>query len=346
MTTFVPLVGQFDNLGDVFLRRQLAAWIPDDAQVYVGPAPADFVAALDLPTAATVHRSFSRWARALAMAPPGTDYVYKPGEIQMSVPGMKEQVGLLPLVARLRRRGGTVGRAGVGVRSGGRPFEAMCRPAVSLAAVNLWRDDFSRAMFGRGTVIPDLAFAEGSEPQVWDEATRDVVIVSLRGDRPLPPDSWFRAVRGVADASGSRLVAVSQVRRDDDRTRESSAALRCEAVLMGSSSFTTVERDLRALYRRAELVVSDRLHVLVGAATEGAAVSASLVGGSAKIDRHFRVIGVPTVQESARGRAVDEQVDSFLSAVRGRSDVRRAVSAARHDLSHAREAFRSVMGFS
>lgn len=346
MTTFVPLVGQYDNLGDVFLRRRLAAWIDDDLHVLLAGAPNDFVAALDLPSSATVYRSFARWSGAMATDSTRARYVYKPGEIQMSLPGMKEHVGLLPLVARLRASGGRVGRVGVGTRSVAQPYVSLCRPSVVLSDVTFWRDDATRAAFGRGQVAPDLAFAEGSDASTWDGEDRSLVVVSLRGDLPIPSDSWFEAIRRFADRKELDIVCVSQVRRDDRRTLDCADFLGGRAVCLEGITFGDAEQHLRHLYRRTCLAVSDRLHVLVGAATEGAAVSAALDRGSPKIRRHFDVIGLGGVEVTTGTLASDDRVRVLETAARSVTETRAGVERARTELRVARAVFAAALGYS
>ncbi|MGB3769704.1 MAG: hypothetical protein WBA00_01045 [Rhodococcus sp. (in: high G+C Gram-positive bacteria)] len=345
MTMYVPLVGQFDNLGDIFLRRRLAAWIPGDMQVLVGSAPADFVAALALPPSTTVHRSFGRWAAAMAVDRSGAGYVYKPGEIQMSAPGMKEHVGLLPLIARLRASGGSVARVGVGTRSVAQPYVALCRPSVALCTITLWRDEATRNAFGRGRVAPDLAFGEGSDVADWEHHERSVVAISLRGDKPLPSDAWFESITAFAARRGLEPVAVSQVRRDDARTRECARRIGGRALAMDGSSFSAVEDAVRLLYRQSALVVSDRLHVLVGAATEGAPVSALLDGGSIKIRRHFDVLGLGRIEGDTERHDRTRRLEGLENAADSVADVRLGVQQARRDLANAQRDFHAAMSF-
>lgn len=291
-TLFVPLVGQFDNIGDVFLRRQLAGWIGDcgPSSVLVGDAPEEFVEALGLPASSTVFRSLPNWLSKIAGAPRGSSYVYKPGEIQLSAPGMKEHVGLLPVVGLLKARGGRVARVGVGARAGSPIFSKFCAPSTALSDISWWRDDFTRQVMGSGTVIPDLAFAEGSPASEWAETGRRLLIVSLRGDRVPPRNAWCEGIRIFAEHAGLEMVVLSQVRRDDVMATEVAERLGARCELFASERSLAHEDKVRKLYRAATLVVSDRLHVLIGAVTEGATVKAAVDGGSQKIARHFAVL--------------------------------------------------------
>ncbi|MET1017307.1 MAG: hypothetical protein ABWX76_10845, partial [Leifsonia flava] len=57
---FVPGVGQYDNIGDIILRRQLIAWLKPLGRlhVYVGASPEGYAESLGVGTDDVVYRSF------------------------------------------------------------------------------------------------------------------------------------------------------------------------------------------------------------------------------------------------------------------------------------------------
>ena len=94
------------------------------------------------------------------------------------------------------------------------------------------------------------------------------------------------------------------------------------------------EEALRTLYRQTSLAVSDRLHVLITATTEGAAPVAPLVDDSDKIERHFTAAGIPGVAIRTRGlstgvikTALAEAADSWPSVESGLTDSRAQLDA-------------------
>ncbi|WP_051515629.1 glycosyltransferase family 4 protein [Candidatus Blastococcus massiliensis] len=297
--------GQFENIGDVILRRQLLDWVRETGElhVYVGSSPAGYDEGLGLGPDDRVYRSLRAWYRvALTSAlRGGAAYVFKPGEIQLTLAGLKEHLSALPLLLALRLRGGAAVRAGVGTRNFAPVPRALMRPSIALSDLTLWRDDATGAYMGTGEVMPDLAFGEGADDDAVASFSvrspeRDVLVVSMRGDeasRPHPSDAWLAGVRAYAAQNALTIWAVTQVRTDDARTVRLAADLGGRALTWPESTpHDEQERRLRELYSRTAVVISDRLHVLIAAFTEGAVPVGASVEGSDKVDRHFATIGL------------------------------------------------------
>lgn len=336
MTTFMTLRGQFDNVGDVILRRQLGRWIPGPSVAYVGAAPDEFIDGLELCAETQVERSFGHFARAMALAPPRSSYVFKPGETQLSPAGMKENLGLVPLLARLRSRGGSAVRVGVGARGDSHRYAALCRPSIALSSINMWRDARTHELMGRGGVMPDLAFGEGSDPSDWIH-DRSLLVVSLRGDRPAPNDAWLAAVMHCASERSLDIVVISQVRRDDESATALASILGVDAVLCQRRTSSEIESELRGIYRRSALVVSNRLHVLIAALTEGARVSCCVPGGSTKIFDHLDVVGLGEVAVDSEALSTQQCAAVFSKELDALRDIGRIVVGARSKLTLIRK---------
>ena len=292
---FVPAVGQYENIGDIVLRRPLLDFLRPHGRlhIYLGPSPEGYRAGLALHDEDVVYSSFPTWYRALVRS--GTDYAFKPGEIQLSAAGMKEHVAMLPALALIRLRRGSVVRVGSGAREASGAWALPVRPSVGLSTLVAWRDGDTARLLG-GEVMPDLGFATGSG---GDGRHRGVLVVSMRGDRPSPSDDWIEAGRRVSDQRGLTIVAATQVRRDDARTRELAERLDGTAITWDGVDHARQEDALRDLYRGCAIAVSDRLHVLITAVTEGAAPVAPLTAPSTKIDRHLLAAGFPAVSFDA-----------------------------------------------
>jgi glycosyltransferase involved in cell wall biosynthesis len=330
---FVPAVGQYDNIGDIILRRPLlnALRAHGPLHVYVGNAPAEYSDGLQIQPEDRLYRSFARWYASAVRnaARGGIVYAFKPGELQMSVPGLKEHVSVVPLLALSRMRGGRAVRVGAGSRNFSRWLRPLFMPSVYLSDLSLWRDSATRDFVKVGTVIPDLAFREGSPSHSWPaEPDRDLLVVSMRGDRTEPPEAWFTALKDFAAAERLNVIAVTQVERDDERSRLLAARLGGSTLPWGGQDHPGQERALRETYRHARLVVSDRLHVLIAASTEGAATAALQGDGSRKISRHFDAIGDHGVSLDST-TASREECERFLRERLRRADPQRHVSAAR-----------------
>ena len=103
---FVPARGQYDNIGDILLRRQLLDWLRDSGtlHIYLGQSPVGYDEGLRLRTGDVLYRSFRHWyVAALWSAARGrASYAFKPGEIQLTLIGMKEHLSMLPVIALIR----------------------------------------------------------------------------------------------------------------------------------------------------------------------------------------------------------------------------------------------------
>lgn len=347
---FVPARGQFDNIGDILLRRQLLDWLRASGplHVYVGEAPDGYAEGLGLTPHDVQYRSFRRWyAAALASAARGrASYVFKPGEIQLTLIGMKEHLAMLPVLALVRARHGRVARVGVGSRNFAPLPRALMGPSIALSNVSLWRDEATAGYLGQGGIMPDLAFASGGRNEVRDvpEEVRDVLVVSMRSDLDYPSAAWLAGVRAVAADNSLDIWCVTQVLRDDDKCGQLAADLDAQALRWNGTGHDEQEQRLRALYRRAALAVSDRLHVLVGALTEGAVPAALLVDGrSDKIARHFAAAGLHDVSIISAGLTADEIAGRLQNLLGRRTAILAGLAEAQQELQTVRRLLDQVL---
>ncbi|MCF6736939.1 glycosyltransferase family 4 protein [Blastococcus sp. KM273129] len=353
---FAVARGQYDNIGDIVLRRQLLDWIrpAGDLHVYVGRSPAGYDEGLQLAPDDKVYRSLRTWyGAALSAALRGrAAYAFKPGEIQLTLIGMKEHLSLLPLLMALRLRRGAAVRAGVGTRDFAPLPRALMLPSILLSDVTLWRDDATARYMRRGGVMPDLAFGEGggdADVASFRELApeRDVLVVSMRGDvdRPYPSRAWIRAVRGFAESNGWRITVVTQVRVDDERTGRLADDLGGEAIHWPPDTpHDLQEHRLREVYRRAAMVISDRLHVVIAAFTDGAVPVGSPVIPSDKVDRHLRTIGIEGATVDAGSDDEDEIARRLSALAARRTELFDHLLEARQRLSRHRGEIQQALG--
>jgi hypothetical protein len=358
---FVPGRGQYENIGDVLLRRHLLDWLRPCGRlhVYVGRSPAGYDEGLGLQPRDVRYRSFVRWYVAgLASAAHGrASYVFKPGEIQLTLTGMKEHLSMLPLVALIRARGGAVARVGAGSRNfpavSGRPGVAevarmLFRPSIALSNLSLWRDAETVRYLGGG-LVPDLGFGEGTPApaQLGSGLTRrDVLVVSMRsdlGERPYPSPEWSEAVKLVAERYGLEIWTATQVQVDDERTQRLASVLGARALLWDGLGHDRQEARLRSLYQRAALVVSDRLHVLIAAITEGAVPAGLVLDSSDKIARHFEAAGIHDVSFQSAELQTVELVSRLENLLGRRGMLLEQLERARADLEAAGERLALVL---
>lgn len=349
---FVPARGQYDNIGDILLRRQLLDWLRASGplHVYVGEAPDGYAEGLGLTPVDVQYRSFRRWyAAALASAARGrASYVFKPGEIQLTLIGMKEHLAMLPVLALVRARHGRVARVGVGSRNFAPLPRALMGPSIALSNVSLWRDEATAGYLGQGSIMPDLAFAgssaDSSDANAGGTARRDVLVVSMRSDLEYPSGAWLAGVRAVAADNGLQIWCVTQVLRDDDKCGQLAADLGGEELRWNGTGHDEQEQRLRALYRRAALTVSDRLHVLVGALTEGAVPAALLVDAkSDKIARHFAAAGLHDVSIVSSGLSAAEIAERLQNLLGRRVAILAGLAEAQDELQTVRRLLDQVL---
>ncbi|WP_205683905.1 hypothetical protein [Cryobacterium aureum] len=351
---FVPARGQYDNIGDILLRRQLLDWLRASGplHVYVGEAPDGYAEGLGLTPGDVQYRSFRRWyAAALASAVRGhASYVFKPGEIQLTLIGMKEHLAMLPVLALVRARHGRVARVGVGSRNFAPLPRALMGPSIALSNVSLWRDAATAGYLGQGSIMPDLAFAGASSAagsaaaDLGSTARRDVLVVSMRSDLEYPSAAWLAGVRAVAADNGLQIWCVTQVLRDDDKCGQLATDLGGEALRWNGTGHDEQEQRLRSLYGRAALTVSDRLHVLVGALTEGAVPAALLVDAkSDKIARHFAAAGLHDVSIVSAGLSAAEIAARLQNLLGRRTAILAGLAEAQDELQTVRRLLDQVL---
>lgn len=293
--TFVSLTGPAGNIGDALIRRETLQWAEgtsDELIAYIGEAPDVWLRQLGIPDDATVLRSKTsvpRWLWLLATAPRHPVLVFEAGEIPLDRGnGLRELVFLAEtIIVRLKR--GVVVRPPRGIRAPSWPALAIHRLAARLSQVALWRDGATIERARCGTLAPDIGFSAGTRAGLaWSDRTE--LLVSLRGARPLPDAAWIHAVREAADATGLAIRTVVQVREDEDRARELARLLGGTFDPWGDTDSVTHEDRLCDRYDAAQLVISDRMHVLVLAALSGAVPVELVPSPTAKIAEAFAAI--------------------------------------------------------
>lgn len=351
--------GQYENIGDIILRRQLLDWLREAGpmHVYVGHSPWGYDDGLRLGPDDTVYRSLVRWYAALAReALAGRAHsVFKPGEIQLTLIGMKEHLVMLPGIALVRLGGGKVIRAGVGTRNFAPLPRAIMWPSMALSSYTRWRDDRTASYMRVGAAMPDLGYGEGAtddeirsflqEP----EDARRILVLSLREDhevdaRPYPRKEWLDAIAAYAQREDLDIHVVTQVAVDSDRSRRLAADLGAELLDWDpSDTHDQHEVKLRELYRRTRIALSDRLHVIIMAFTEGAVPVSLQMDSSTKASRHFETIGVDGVTLDM-SKARPEDAVEFLGAVAGRRrELLEALLEARGRLRGVRDDIQSLL---
>ena len=346
---FVPMIGQYENIGDIVLRRPLMNWLRSGGvlHVFIGRAPAGYAEGLGVRSEDVVYRSFAKWyAAAMQAALKGRAcYAFKPGEIQLSLSGLKEHVSALPLISAVRLRGGGVIRVGSGARNFAWLPRALIKPSIALSELVMWRDARTAEYLGVGGVMPDLGFWEGdSVNAMLPVSSRNALVVSMRGDRESRAAVWVDAVREYARSRRLELWVVTQVHRDSSRSRALAAALGAELLDWDGTNHHAQEARLRDLYRRTHMVISDRLHVLIAAFTHGALPCGLLPYASDKIDRHFAAAGIADVTIQLSDDSKAELAERFSALEPRRGQLLAELQVARQRLDEVRTAVVRCVG--
>jgi polysaccharide pyruvyl transferase WcaK-like protein len=296
VTAFVWATGQDDNIGDSLLRRGYVDALrrSHEVVVWVGRASPAFLGGLGVHPADTVLSSYRQWyLRAAVSALRGRTVVaVNAGEVPVSRMGSLRMASLFFLIALARARGGRGVWLGAGVPSSGRgtvlPYRAVSRAA---SVVRVRDHESQRRLGGHVGVMPDWAFGLGAATASWIASEqRRQVAVSLRGDRPVPPADWFEWLVKL----DLEPVIVVQVERDRERGREVSLILGvAEPVWLVDHA--AQEAYVRSVYANCAVAVSDRLHVLIVAATEGALPVGWVPSSGGKVARHFDSVRLHSV---------------------------------------------------
>lgn len=293
---FVVGTGQDDNVGDVVLRREYFDRLRrlGRLHIYMGIASADFLDGLRLCDSDVVYTSFRQWHNAAwrALFRGEVWFIDKPGQLLLDSQTLRRNLKLLPLVIGIRIRKGQVLRLGLAIRALDSKYLRYLRPLFRLSTLIRWRDTSTSSAFRLGAISPDWAFG-------WDKTRQDAlavdrtdIVVTYRGDREPPAERVLEALSTLTRNGSRRVVVVSQVRRDAERSNYLAHRLNAELVPWPAGrSLADHEKALREVYAKSAIVISDRLHALIVGMTEGAVPLCITDTGEPKVERHLDAAG-------------------------------------------------------
>ncbi|MEZ3157323.1 hypothetical protein AB1K56_10395 [Microbacterium sp. BWR-S6Y] len=341
---FVAAHGQDDNVGDPALRRAMLDGLAPDRRrhVLVGAASHAYVKALGLRPDDLTYTNRRRWQlSAFRHAIQGrAAFVSNAGEIQLNRRRLRINRADRLLVALIRLRGGAAITTGLGIRNPAGEPSATLTSLARACQITTWRDEESQRFARAGAVRPDWAFALGASSDQMATGDRDLLVVSMRGDTPPVSAEWLDAVVSIRTALGLELVTVSQVERDVQRGGQLAESLSGDVHPWHGGDHLAAEADLRSVYRRARVVISDRLHVLIFAATEGAVPLYLPSIDSAKIPRTMAVVGLAEHMVSPNDA---DLVDTVSALAGGQEVVIERVEEARSILAELTDSMNSLI---
>ncbi|CAH0256069.1 hypothetical protein SRABI02_03295 [Plantibacter cousiniae] len=332
---FVSLTGDFTNIGDAVIRRQSLAWARKMGEIraYVGGAPEEWFPSVGLMVDDHVVRTKANvrhWISDLIRSRRPV-FVFDPGEVPLDHGNFRREVVYLALTLLVRAKRGYVVRPPRAVARPTRVNLALHRLASRASQVCLWRTREDAARLRTGRPSPDIGFSMATRVGSV-AATRTVLAVSLRWDRPMPEDPWFQAVRDFAADNGFSIEVVSQVYGDVARSRDVAARLNASHDDWSGKHDLAHEAFVREVYDRSRIVISDRLHVLVVAATSGVVPAQLIPNPVPKVAANFRAVGYEQMTLNSSISTIPEMAD-FLSAQLTRHDeLDTAFSAAGREL--------------
>lgn len=338
-TVFAWITGERTNVGDSLLRRPYVRALArfGNLDVWTRRSTPAFLSGLSLPPTARVEPSFVKWYGRLLLSAMRHETILALNAGQ--TPSTRSAVPaaiLLDIATKLiHLRGGRVVWLGASLAPELTRLQSAAYVRLARSAdVVAWREGRSWELTKLGDVQPDWAFAEGTAPALWNLDERRTLAIVIRGDRPHPGVEWVGWIARTAQDLNLDVCAIVQVEADADRAHELAEALG-GAVMpwQPGTSHADQERAVREVYRRSALVVGDRLHGLVMAATEGAVALGWVPTSRGKIGLHFAPVDLRWVSdhEGHEFDSVPELTQSRLAAMR--EDLQAKIELARTRLS-------------
>lgn len=288
------LQGHKTNIGDSVLRRayvEALSTISDDISVWAGPPTTGYVEGLGLNRQAVAQPNFFAWYfnALIDSLRGGAILALNAGQYGLAPRYLVQALLFIPLCVLIRLRKGNIVWLGAAVPAPVKGRTWTIQTLDKLATAVCWRDSTTQTFMPSKARMPDWAFALG--PTHPEERPRNLLVVSLRGDRPAPSREWLDSVRTAAQRLDLDVATVTQVDEDHQRNATIAQYLGGHHYGWQSDSHPAQEAIVRSVYSRTAVALSDRLHVLIMAATEGAVPLAWLSLTTDKIPRHLDHLG-------------------------------------------------------
>lgn len=281
---------QYDNLGDMVIRSEIARWVSQGGTplVVTGNAPAGYLEGLELPSGSITVRSI-REALSTGRGEV-VDLIFAPGEQALDHgPGeWVKATANLALASLIRARRGIVLKVGKGYKGRGRVLTALERALIRVSTRTFVRDRAAASLFPSARLMPDIALSSPLLDGDNSDEPRTKIAFSLRSDRRHPKTVLTEVSRAAMPLSPMIVV---QVERDQEFAESLASGQAIDVVAWHGTMREQLLR-VKAAYFESEFIVSDRLHSLLFGLRCGAIPIGVETGNNEKLRRQLGVIGL------------------------------------------------------
>lgn len=341
MTTYISLVAQHDNLGDLVIRQLSLDWASDlgePVRALVNGSADDYVDSLVVPANASLSSSRALWYVALlrdSLLGRRPNLVYAAGPQKIRWNRETWLNGLLGVIAHFwlfvgRGKVAKIGRSlGDDSVVGGLLEAQLIRQSDYYSVRDSSSALTSASRFRNPRIAPDIAFSYNYPQPI--AASRDLISFALRSADGINVEVIQDLVRRYS-LEGFRCQVVVQVRSDSGLAESISAE--CGIPLVPWPRQTAPAGQLSRVlsaYSDSAAVVTNRLHAAVFAAGMGALPIAYEPSTTSKVSRTLATAGVDFHQVSdfrpnnaitaSTTKAVHSQVESARHKLRVEKDM-------------------------
>lgn len=340
--------GQDDNIGDSILRRGYRRSLSELGPVttWVGNASSSYVSGLgSTDSTCEFLSSFRHWygCALRSSLKRKTVIAVNAGELSVSGKGAVRMISLLPLLLVSRLRGGGGLWLGASIPNHRPEVRFAYAWVAGLCKEVRWRESESQTTGRRTGLMPDWGFGLGSSHHDLSIGPpRRKMGIVLRGDRTPPDDAWLNWLANTCKGLGIEPHIVVQVERDSELGHALATSLSAQITPWLGEGHAQQEAAVREVYRQCEIVVGDRLHGLIVAATEGAIPLAWTQGAGPKARKHFEVVEMEWVGQYSGVIATDYPELDTETVSKLRSRLMKTLEASRTELEGVEKSLKEI----
>lgn len=289
---FIPINGQYSNIGDVMHRRVLLKLIgaENEIHMYIGDAPESFISAMSIEcNNIFYYKSYATWYFKCVRTK-NPIIVFKSGENRLGIKRLLAEITLL-IVKIIKPSTKTI-RIGISLNYAKIKYLKLFKYIYSCSDLLVWRNNKSKEITGIGEVAPDLGFYERKNVN----ETKKYIALSFRSDRKKLSKEYLNLLKEIALEKELDLILLTQVKKDNNRNEELSIELGCNHIRWDDEyDHLAQENRINNILEMSSAVISDRMHVLVKGVNYQAIPIGMIAGDNSKIKDHFDSIGIRNI---------------------------------------------------